>query len=190
MLLGVKIYEFDDEHRLRTISLAERGEYISGNRWRLSDVMQTRFEGTKTVVSRLAEMTWRSVLEPDLLSILVVAPEQMSALTLYSYTQHLRENNQQTQRYEIALWNKIIYPFAVLVMMVLALPFAYYQQRVGAVGAKVFAGIMLGITFTMLGRLFTYLGLLSAWPPFWSAILPTLLFLTLAVTMMWWTERR
>ncbi len=190
VLIGIKIYEFDTEHRLRAISLAQRGDYVSNNRWRLRGVVQTSFDGSTTAVNRIAEASWRSVLEPGLLSVLMVAPEQMSAWTLYSYLQHLRDNNQQTSRYEIAFWNKLIYPFAVLVMMVLALPFAYYQQRVGGVGPKVFAGIMLGISFTMLGRLFTYLGLLSSWPPFWSALLPTLLFLSLAVGMMWWGERR
>ena len=190
VLLGVKIYEFDGEHQLRTISLAQRGEYLSNNRWRLRNVVQTSFEGTRTTVNRLAEASWRSVLEPDLLNLLLVAPEQMSAWSLYSYLQHLRENNQQTSRYEIAFWNKLIYPFAVLVLMVLALPFSYYQQRVGGIGAKVFAGIMLGIGFTMLGRLFTYLGLLNSWPPFWSALLPTLMFLSLAMSMLWWGERR
>ena len=190
VLLGVKIYEFDAEHRLRKISLAQRGEYVSNNLWRLREVVQTSFEENKTTVSRIAEANWSSVLEPNLLSVLLVVPEQMSAWNLYSYVQHLRENNQQTSRHEIAFWNKLIYPFAVLVMMVLALPFAYYQQRTGGVGAKVFAGIMLGIGFAMLGRLFTYLGLLRDWPPFWSAIVPTLMFLSLAVAMMWWGERR
>jgi lipopolysaccharide export system permease protein len=104
--------------------------------------------------------------------------------------QHLRENRQQASRHEIAFWNKLLYPLAVLVMMVLALPFAYNQQRSGGVGAKVFAGIMLGIGYVTLGRLFTYLGLLRDWPPFWSAALPTLLFLSLAIGMMWWGERR
>ncbi len=190
VLLGVKIYEFDSDHRLRKISFAQRGEYLSNNLWRLREVVQTDIEDNKTTVSRMVEANWRSVLDPNLLSVLLVVPEQMSAWNLYSYVQHLRENSQQTSRHEIALWNKLIYPFAVLVMMVLALPFSYYQQRVGGVGAKVFTGIMLGIGFVMLGRLFTYLGLLRDWPPFWSAILPTLLFLSLAVGMMWWGERR
>ncbi|MBI4191247.1 MAG: LPS export ABC transporter permease LptG [Betaproteobacteria bacterium] len=190
VLLGIKIYEFDAEHRLRKISQAQRAEYLSNNLWRLREVVQTGFEENSTTVSRIAEATWRSVLEPNLLSVLLVAPEQMSAWNLYSYVQHLRENNQQTSRHEIAFWNKLIFPFAVLVMMVLALPFAYYQQRVGGVGAKVFSGIMLGIGFAMLGRLFTYLGLLRDWPPFWSAMLPTLFFLSLARGMMWWGERR
>ena len=140
----------------------------------MHDVEQTNFDNNTTTISKVAEADWRSVLEPGLLSVLLLVPEQMSAFALYSYVQHLRENNQQTSRHEIAFWNKLIYPFAVLVMMVLALPFAYYQQRVGGVGAKMFAGIMLGIGFVTLGRLFTYLGLLRDWPPFWSAILPTL----------------
>ena len=190
VLQGVKIYEFDPDHRLRRISLAQRAEYRQGNTWRLHEVVQTNFENDNMTVDRIAEADWHSVLEPGLLSVLMLVPEQMSAWALYSFVQHLRENNQQTSRHEIAFWNKLIYPFAVLVMMVLALPFAYYQQRAGGVGGKLFAGIMLGIGFWMLGRLFTYLGLLRDWPPFWSAILPTLMFLSLAMVMRWWGERR
>jgi lipopolysaccharide export system permease protein len=190
VLLGLKIYEFDADHRLRAISLAARAEYEDHNRWRLHDVVQTSFENDQTITSHIAEAGWRSVLEPSLLSVLLVVPEQMSAWYLYSYIQHLRENRQQALRHEIAFWNKLIYPFAVLVMMVLALPFAYYQQRVGQIGTKIFAGIMLGISFHMLGRLFTYLGLLKDWPAFSSAITPTLLFLALAMAMLWYGERR
>ena len=190
VLVGVSIFEFDKDLRLRKISLAQRGEYLLNNRWRLRDVVQTNFDDGKMEVSRLVEAEWQSVIDPNLLNVLLVVPEHMSAWNLYSYVQHLRENNQQASRHEIAFWNKLLYPFAVLVMMVLALPFAYTQQRAGGVGAKVFAGIMLGIGYVTLGRLFTYLGLLRDWPPFWSAALPTLLFLALATSMMWWGERR
>ena len=190
ILQDVNIFEFDTEHRLRSISQARRAEYVSNNLWRLREVVQTNFAEDKTTVNRIDAADWHSVLEPGLLSVLLVVPEQMSAWNLYSYVQHLRDNNQQAARHEIAFWNKLIYPFAVLVLMVLALPFAMYQQRVGGVGGRIFAGIMLGLTFTMLGRLFTFLGLLRDWPPFWSAVIPTLIFLTLAVGLMWWGERR
>ncbi|MDH5534179.1 MAG: LPS export ABC transporter permease LptG, partial [Betaproteobacteria bacterium] len=58
------------------------------------------------------------------------------------------------------------------------------------VGAKIFAGIMLGLAFHFLNRLFAYLGLLNDWPPVVSAILPTLIFLTAAVAMVWMQEKR
>jgi len=190
VLLGIKIYEFDAEHRLRAISLAQRGEYEGDHQWKLHDVEQTNFENLKTTVQHIAEAQWRSVIDPGLLSVLLVSPDQMSAHDLRAYVQHLRENNEQTKRYDIALWSKVVYPFAVLTMMVLALPFAHFRQRIGNIGAKVFAGIMLGIGFHMLGRLFAYFGLLRDWPPFWSAVFPTLAFLGLALGMIWWEEKR
>jgi lipopolysaccharide export system permease protein len=64
------------------------------------------------------------------------------------------------------MWKKLVYPLAALVMMALALPFAYLQDRMGAVSVKVFAGIMLGITFHMLNGLFSNLGAINSWPPF------------------------
>lgn len=189
-LLDVKIYEFDPGYRLRAISVAKQGDYQKGNNWRLHEVVQTRFEPARTRVDQIPVADWTSVLTPAILNVLLVVPEKMSMTNLYSYVEHLRENKQRTSRYEIALWNKLSYPFAVLVMMVLALPFAYYQKRSGGVGAKIFVGIMLGLTFHLLNRLFAHLGLLNAWPPILSAIAPTLLFFAAAVIMMWRVERR
>ena len=189
-LRGVRIYEFDGDYRLRSISYARRGAYQSDRSWRLEEVSQTRFEGMKTSVRSFAETSWQSVLEPDLINVLLVKPEQMSAWNLYSYAQHLKENKQKALRYEIALWIKITYPLAVLVMMVLALPFAHFQSRQAGVGAKIFAGIMIGIAFHFLNRLFSHLGLLNDWPPATSALIPTAIFLSIAIGMMWWQDRR
>jgi len=58
------------------------------------------------------------------------------------------------------------------------------------VSAKIFAGIMLGLVFHLLNRLFAHLGLLSDWPPMFSATFPMLFFLGAAMVMMWWVERR
>ena len=186
----VKIYEFDSDYHLRAISLAKSGEYQRENLWRLKDVVQTRFEENRTTVTRIPEAYWRSVLNPSILNVLMVVPEQMSLLKLISYIEHLSDNHQETSRYEIVLWQKIIYPFAVLVMMVLALPFAHFQVRQGGVSAKIFTGIMLGLGFHLANRLFGHLGLLNAWPAFFSAIFPTLAFLAAAVFMMWKVEKR
>jgi lipopolysaccharide export system permease protein len=189
-LQGVRIYDFDEYHRLRTIRFARRGDYQNDKRWLLRDVVMTSFKDTTAGVEKIAEMSWQSVLDPGLLSLLLVKPEQMSAWRLYSYAQHLKENRQRALRYEIAFWSKVMYPVAVLVMLLLALPFAHLQRRQGGVGAKIFAGIMLGLAFNFLNRLFGHLGLLNNWPALLSAILPTLIFLAVALSMMWWQERR
>ena len=189
-LVGIRIYEFDGDFRLVSISAAERSEFTDNSLWRMRNVTRTRFAGGGASVDRLDQMDWHSVLTPDILSVLFVMPERMSAWNLYQYTRHLAENRQRAERYEIAMWKKLVYPFAVLVMMALALPFANIHTRSGSVGAKVFSGIMLGIFFHMLNSLFSHLGLLQNWPPLFAALLPSAVFLLSAVLMMWWTERR
>lgn len=189
-LVDVRIYEFDSQYRLESISFAKRGEFRSQNLWSLNDVVRTRFGKEGARVDALSNMEWISVLTPDMLSVLFVVPERMSAWTLYQYSRHLAGNKQKTERYEIALWKKLVYPLAALVMMALALPFAYMHSRAGGVGAKVFAGIMIGVFFHMLNSLFAHLGLLQNWPPLFSAIVPSAVFLGAAIGIMWWVERR
>ena len=189
-LQGVRIFEFDADYRLREMTAAQRAEYRGHGRWLLQDVVATQFtaQGPRTV--REPEREWRSAVSPDMLDALIVKPERMSAWALHKYTQHLAGNRQKTERYEIALWKKVLYPLAALVMMALALPFGYSSGRAGAVGLKVFLGIMLGILFHMLNSLISHIGLLQHWPPLTAAAAPSAAFLAAAVLMMWWVERR
>ena len=112
----------------------------------------------------MPEYSLRSELTPQILSVLLVSPDRMSMFNLFRYIQHLTENHQDTQRYQIALWRKILYPFAVFVMLVLSLPFAYLHTRAGVVGVKVFGGIMIGMSFQLFNTLFSHIGTLNTWP--------------------------
>ena len=189
MLQGVRIFEFDNNYRLRKLTMAQRAEFRGKGVWQLHEVVATVFDPAPHTL-REKEAEWRSAVSPDLLNALIVKPERMSAWALHKYTQHLEANRQKTDRYDIALWKKLFYPLAALVMMALALPFAYMQARAGMVGVKVFLGIMLGIFFHMLNSLFSHIGLLKSWPPLAAAALPSMAFLASAVLMMWWVERR
>lgn len=189
-LRNVRVFEFDDRFQLRSISQAERGRYIGAGTWSLDGVVRTVFSGEAAHVEKYSELTWKSALNPDLLAVLLVVPERMSLVNLYLFIRHLSGNQQKTDRYDIAMWKKMIYPLAALVMMALALPFAYMQDRMGAVSIRVFSGIMLGIGFHMLNGLFSSLGVINSWPPFFSAITPSVLFLMAAAGMLWWVERR
>lgn len=189
-LLDVSIYEFDERYHLRSIIVAEHAEYLEESRWRLEGIKETRFEERGATVNNRVNAEWRSSLNPDILSVLLVVPEQMSAWHLFQYTVHLRENHQKTVRYEIAMWNKLVYPFAVLVMMLLALPFSAYQRREGGISGKIFMGIVLGLSFHFIGRLFANMGALNDWSPVLSATAMSWLFLGLAMWMLWRTERR
>lgn len=188
----VRIYRFDENLRLTSVSEASAGEYLPPDAWRLTNVVTSYLDGgaISARVGKETEMLWKSALTPDILSVLSIVPERMSLPHLLSYVEHLSANRQKTDRYEIAVWKKLIYPLAALVMVALALPFGYTHNRVAGVSVKIFSGVMIGILFHMLNGMFSSLGVIHAWPPFASAAAPSALFLATAATMLWWVERR
>lgn len=196
-LHNLKIYEFDTALRLQDIVLAEKGTFVPPNTWKLTSVTDSRFidlggsaAADQVKVTREPERLWHSEINPQLLAVITVSPERMAARNLYTYVEHLEENKQTSERYRIAFWKKIIYPFAVLVMMALALPFAYLHFRSGGISFKIFTGIMIGIGFYLLNNLFSHLGLLNTWPPFVSAVMPSVVVLAAALLALRRVERR
>jgi len=201
---GWRVFEFDRDYRLRSISRAAEGRFVDApgqqRGWRLKNVVETRLpvvdpadmtpSPLRTEIVLEPERLWVSDLRPEIFGVLLVQPERMAALDLAQYIDHLAENHQQTDRYEIALWNKVFYPIAVLVMMVLALPFAYLHVRAGSVSLKIFTGVMIGVLFYMLNKLFAHLGLLNTWPPVVIAALPSMVVLSVALSALYWIERR
>lgn len=188
-LLKVHIYEFDSDFHLRTISDAKSGRFEEDG-WNLSEVAQTLFNEDKIKSVYFPEANWQSLIRPELLNVLLVQPEKMSARNLYSYITHLSDNKQKTSRHEIALSAKVIYPLACMVMVILALPFGFLQQRSGGASAKIFLGIMLGVFYQVMNRVFVHLGLLNDWSPIFSTVVPTLLFLLAGLAMLFMVERR
>lgn len=194
-LQGVKLYEFDRDFHLTAVVTAKHADYQGDNVWRLGEVTETSFSArspdvSATVATRDAvSKDLISEITPDILSVLFADPDRMSAYGLATYTKHLAENNQTTERYEIAFWKKLIYPLAVLVMMALALPFAYLHFRAGGVSLKIFIGIMIGVSFQLLNSLFSHLGLLNTWPAFATAVLPSATFLLVAIGALWWVQK-
>lgn len=200
----IKIYEFDSALHLRSIRLAETGTFVAPNSWRFTGVTEMQLIGLqpgdrpnlqsldpayRSTLKRESQFLMRSELTPRILSVLLISPERMSTYALFSYIRHLRENSQDTQRYQIAFWRKVFYPFAVIVMLMLSLPFGYLRARTGAVGVKVFGGIMLGMSFQLFNTLFSHIGTLNTWPAVLTAATPGMLYLILALLGLRWVDR-
>ena len=195
-LVGVKVYEFDINFSLAREITASRAEYIGQNVWRLFDVTETELPKNLTApdmssASSLKSATKDMVSEitPDILLVLFADPDRMSAYDLAAFSKHLADNKQNSERYEMAFWKKITYPFAVLVMMALALPFGYLHARSGGVSFKIFVGIMIGMVFYLVNSLFSHVGLLNTWPALVTALVPSLLFLMMAMIALRYVER-
>ena len=196
---GFRMYEFDTNHRLLLSRTAETVKFIGDGQWQLSKVTETRFTeivsgdrldpSFSTQIKQSDQLDIETDVSPQLLGSLLIKPERLSIIDLFGYINHLRNNKQDYQRYAISFWKKVIYPFTILVMLALALPFAYLQTRSGGIGYKVFGGIMLGISFQLFNSLFSHAGLLGEWPAVLSASLPALLYFILAVLGIRWISK-
>jgi lipopolysaccharide export system permease protein len=131
-----------------------------------------------------------ATLSAEMVSVALLKPDRMATLDLFQYIHHLEANGQSAQRYEIEFWRKVFYPLSTLVMMVLALPFAYLHFRSGAITGYVFGGVMLGISFYLLNNVFGFLGNLRDWQPWLAAAVPALLYSAVSLAAFGWLVLR
>ncbi len=192
-LQHVTIFEFDDRGQLRERIAAERATVDKQATWHLENVETTRWptsEGNAAVVNEKALTSeWKSNLSASVIAAAVLPIGTMSTLDLWRYGQHLADQEQAAQRYQIQFWKRALYPFACLVMVALALPFAYLHARTGGVSVKVFGGILLGISFVLLNNLASHHGMLRDWSPWLVAAVPGSAYLLLSMAAFAWLVR-
>ena len=187
-LSNIHIYEFDNNFHLRTITNAKKGNFKESE-WKLEDVDQTIFNQDKISTNSLKSANWKSLIKPEMMNVLLVSPEKMSSMSLIHFIKYLKNNRQKVTRYEIALWEKLIYPLASIAMVLFAIPFGFFQERSGGKNVKIFLGILFGIFYQIMNSGFRYIGLLNDWHPLSCAAIPTLIFFSIGVMMIYKTER-
>lgn len=191
---GVRIFESDLQGIMISMTQAQRAEF-GDMAWTLQDVQRVEFgasaSGTAVAAGqRQARVEWPTAITPEMVSVALLKPERMRTLDLFQYIRHLESNGQTSQRYEIEFWRKVFYPLSCLVMVVLALPFAYLHFRSGGITGYVFAGVLIGISFFLLNNVFGYVGNLGNWLPWLTAAAPGLIYTLLSLGAFGWLVLR
>lgn len=195
---GVRIFEFGRDGFLLSQVRARSATFTGDEHWLLVDVERlvatSGDPGSNTParmdVQRLPQLRWPSRISAEMVSAAILRPERMGTLDLFQYSRHLRANGQSAQRYEILFWRKLFYPLSCLVMVVLALPFAYLHFRAGGIAGYVFLGVMAGISFFLLNNVFGYIGTLNNWIPWATAAAPGLIYSLISLGAMAWLVLR
>ena len=193
-LVGIRIFEFDGDGRLVSRTEASEGRVGDDGTWTLSRASVARWprarsEGAKVSLETHDTLAWTSSLGAAVVAAAVLPLETMTTADLWRYSAHLSGQEQASQQHQIRFWSKALYPLACLVMMALALPFAYMHARAGSVSFKVFGGIMLGISFVLLNNLSGHIGMLRGWTPWIAAASPSLIYLALSMAAFAWLVR-
>ena len=176
------IYEFDDQHRLRVATFADRGIYEEG-KWTLEGIRQSVIGMDGVIARKIVEADWQSAFKPELAEIVSVRLASLSIPGLMRYIEYLGSNGLETAPYELALWRKFVHPFSTAVMIFIALPLVLGRLGAVGIGQRIFAGIVIAVSFLLVEQLAGHTGLTFGLNPIVAACVPTLLFFALAVWM-------
>lgn len=173
------IYEFDAQDRLRNSIFANNARYVD-DRWVLEEVERTIFDGTGVRREQYRRAAWESWVNDDLINLVIINPLYMSLWNLSNSIRVLKSNSQNTATYERAFYAKLVRPFTIIAMIVLAIPLVAARQRAGGLGQHAFSGALIGVVFYFLNSASGHAGIVYGVHPFISAATPTLaLFLVL-----------
>lgn len=172
----LQVFDFDDKHQLVARLLAANAKFTPQG-WAVSDGWARTFEG-------ITERSFRSITapvavdleeKPEYFAAEVRKPREMGFTELRAYVQEVRDSGQAVPALEVALQDRVAFPFASLVMALVALPFAFRLERKGALYGLGLA-IVLGICFLAVFAFFRTLGQVGTFPAVVASWSPNVLF--------------
>lgn len=178
-LLNINVYEFDGELNLRQITSAVSASFAEG-KWQMTDVDYTYVADQQIRGEFVEQGEWVSSLTPDKLGVVTIKPEALSIRGLQEYVNYLENNSQDTGRYSLALWRKILQPVSITVMLLMALSFVFGPLRTVTMGARVIMGVLAGFAFFISNETFGTFSLVFQIPPIVGALAPSLVFAAIA----------
>ena len=173
-LFDIYLYRLSDKHQLEQVLHAKTADY-DGEHWQLQGIEKTDISSQQIKVTRLATMQWKTLLDPELVSIVTFEPSKLSIWKLSSYIRYLKDNGLETAQYELAFWSKIIMPFTIAAMVLLAIPYVLGSLRRTSVGQQILIGFLIGLSFFIANRLLGQMSIVYHFHPAVGASLPTLL---------------
>jgi lipopolysaccharide export system permease protein len=185
---GVQVFRFAPGRRLASVGRAETASVGKDNRWRLQNFSETRFTDTGTESSTQATQEIHSNLSPEFLGLAVVEPDSMGLRDLVAYSDHLKRNDLDSTRFDVAFWARVARLVALPLVLFLALPFSLGSMRASGQGARVVVGILIGAAFMLVSQTLENGGQLLNLPPWLVGWVPTIGLAALTGALLWRTR--
>jgi lipopolysaccharide export system permease protein len=173
-LQGVTLYEFDEDKQLIRSGYAGSARFGESG-WQLFDLQETRFQADNTRVVNHEQQAWEISLDPELLAVVATDPDKLSIRGLYSYMNYMREQGLDADRYELAFWNKVLQPLAMVALVLISISFVFGPLRSVTMGQRVFAGTLVGLAFKFSQELLGPASSVYGFMPIISALVPILI---------------
>lgn len=171
---GIYVYDVNPARQLTSVTFANAAAF---------DVVPPELRGVRGTTMSVAGSSvyhykvadWHTSLNPDIISLFAVNATALSAAGLYDYIGYLRDNHLDETRYIAEFWGHVAKPVALLLMLLLSLPFVFGPLRSSSTGQRMLVGMLIGIGFYIFNSMFMQSGVVFGIDPVATAWLPTLL---------------
>jgi lipopolysaccharide export system permease protein len=173
-LLGITVYQFDNNYHLQKISYATEGEF-QNNKWMFSNITESLFTPKQITSNKVPVSSWNLNFRPRLLTIINIDPNERTLPQLFVYIKYLNKMGLQTNNYGVAFWQRLLSPLSTIVMILLAIPFVFGPLRSATMGLRLVSGIVAGFVYYVIILFIGPLSALYQISPFLISIAPILL---------------
>lgn len=179
----LEIHRFNtDGVRLLSESTAQRGVYRNGE-WIMSNVL-TRSFGDDIAIKAVPQEKWKLSLNPERIDVIGNTGNQLTIKGLIDYISYIEHNGQDSSSYRLELYDKLMQPVIMIVMLMLALSTVFGQLRSISMGTRILSGIALGFGYYVVNQVVAPFSLVYGAPPLLGASLASLIFGGLAVYLL------
>ena len=180
---NIVIYKFSQEIDLRAITRADNATH-NGESWTLENVSTVNFSDSGAQLKRIDQQLWPTEVKPELLDSAVTRPKLLSLRSLWGYLGYLGENGLDDHVYQTAFWEKALFPFTVIALVLAGMPFVFGPARSHNMGVRLFFGMALGGLFMIVNRAVQKFGSVYDLPPLLTIVLPPLLLAIVAILIL------
>lgn len=184
-LNDVRLFELGADGRLTSVTHAGSAEHLKGE-WILRNVERIHFDAKSATSTTATEERWTSRLDAAALAAStrnIWRPRYMTAEQLKAGIEYRARNGLDSSEFQEHYWGRWFYPINVMVLCLLAVPFAFGSLRSGGLGKRLFLGIIFSLGFWLVQTQFVRLAGVFKFDYRIAYTIPALVMLTLTVVM-------
>jgi lipopolysaccharide export system permease protein len=181
---GIDIFEFNDEGQMTIYMHAQEADIVNPQKWTLKNIQKQVIHGFNVSQEHLASLEWDSPLKQKEMRLLTLPASSLAPSDLYQYIEVLKRKKQNSLRYELSFWDKLLMPLNTGLMILVGVPFVFGPLRMSAPGKRVFIGSLAGLGYYLMTEIFKHVGILFGASPFLTTIAPFLI-LSVVTLVLW-----
>jgi lipopolysaccharide export system permease protein len=177
---GIYVYAVNPDRQLTSVTFSNAAAFDQAPP-QLRGVRGTTMSVAGSSVYHYRNADWNTSLNPSIIGLFAVDSTALSAAGLYEYIGYLRDNHLDQERYVAEFWGHLAKPVALLLMLLLSLPFVFGPLRSSSTGQRMLVGMLIGIGFYVFNSMFMQSGVVFGINPVLTAWLPTLVLGTISI---------